>query len=152
LSAAHGGTATAARRRDYRGEYARRLARASERGLSRQAGRGHARTPERPERALARPWDFPEYFTRGAAGPDRIARLSDQQLAEWNLLRNLEGKHDIAREDPGVRIGRRQMFGSFEEAEAWSKVIPLGYVRLYPERGAWGARIARGEARGQRAA
>ena len=132
----------AARVRNYAAERARRAALARERGLPQRYARGHGATPERPERAAAAPWRFPAYFT-GAKARERVARISDAKLAEWNLLRNLEGKHEIHKDDPGAGAGRRQVFGEFGEAESWASAIPIGYVTLYPEREAWGVRIQR---------
>src|SRR5436309_2712842 len=119
------------RQRDYAAERVRRAALARERGLPQRFARGHGATPERPERAARRPWDFERYFTGPRAPVERIDRVSDARLAEWNLYRNLEGKHEIHKTDPGAGVGRRQMFGGFDEAEKYVSAIPIGYVSLY---------------------
>ena len=121
----------------------RRLERGRERGVSRASARGHKATPEHPQRAQRAPWKYPEYFQSTRYGRERLQGLSPDKLAEMNLLRALEGKHELAVDDPGAGAGRRQMFGSFEEAERWAAAIPWGYVTLYPEREAWGVRIQR---------
>lgn len=59
------------------------------------------------------------------------------------MLRNLEGKHEISKDDPGQSAGRRQIMPTFEALEEWAGSIPMPYVTLYPEAGAWGARIQR---------
>ncbi len=67
-------------------------------------------------------------------------------------MRNLVGKHDLAKSDPGPGTAgtwRRQIMPSFGTAEEWSRPIPAGYVVMYPLAAGspvWGLRIDKGKA------
>jgi hypothetical protein len=124
--------------RNYRDEYARRVARGVARGKTRQEARGHGQTPEHPEQVFRRPERFPVYR----------ARLNQRRMKEGKppLL--------IGEQPAPLAPGqRREEVDTLEEAERATQGIPLNYVRIYAtSRGTWIYEIDRRESRYRRRA
>jgi hypothetical protein len=72
-------------------------------GESIRAARGHERTPEHPREGVAKPQNFPDWFTNRQALVRRVARRKQQLFGtspKWNGRRNIkvvnegaDGKH-----------------------------------------------------------
>src|SRR4029077_12010968 len=110
-----------ARTRNYKQEYARRVALGRARGETRQQARGHRTTPERPERAFRAPERFPDY----------LDRLNDRRA-----LKN-KAPLQIGRPPDPDRTRRQGTTDSLEEAERRTEGAPLGYKSIF----VWGGQF-----------
>lgn len=119
--------------RDYARERARRLVLA---GGDKTRARGHARTPEHPNRVARQPQRYQRY------------------IARQNVRRMGEGLAPLEYQQPPP-IAPRQVRGQVDtlaEAERRTQGIPAPYVRIYVVAGGWVFEIDRRESRRARRA
>ena len=113
-----------ARQRDYKAEYARRIASAAKRGLSRSQGRGHARhneAPARPRagqvvvaddrleqalRALRQTGNRAAAAKSVGVAPERLRRFLHENVQIEGRGRTLKISDDRIREMPVISVGK----------------------------------------------
>jgi hypothetical protein len=114
-------------------------------GVSLKAGRGHATTPERPERAARKPQDYPEYQKRqaqrkakaAASGDARKLREQVKKIARRNGLNPSELLEAIKSQDARAKfvIGWQIANSEYEAfgSSSWGRQRLDDYEQAFPE-------------------
>lgn len=117
------------------GSYRSRLERggvtrsAYESGVSLSAARGHARTPERPERAYTSQGRYQDYLNRRAAlERDVIARKKElfSDSPKWNVKRSARTVHEGPTTGKAPSMAKMQRFLDTSYDELYDQIVDDG--------------------------